>query len=122
MRSGPYLAEAARRSVQTWTSALGEPLLLDLDVEIGGRPLWIDVVEGVEQQSLHGQSRVPFPVSRDDEPGCGLGGGAIEHGLIRVHVIRPQESFVDVAGVVLPVLVGPVEAFGQPLLLLVRER
>ena len=35
--------------------------------------------------------------------------GALEDGLVGLHVLRPQLALVDVAGVVLPVLVGAVE-------------
>ena len=47
--------------------------------------------------------------------------GAVQQGLIGLLILGPQLPLVDVGRVVLPVLVGPVQPFGEPLLLLVER-
>ena len=49
-----------------------------------------------------------------------VGGGPLQHDLVGLLVGRPQLALVEVAGVVLPELVRPLQAFGQPCLLFVE--
>ena len=84
--------------------------LLGLDVEVGRRPLRVDLLEGVEQQLLHRPPRVPLAVRRHDVPRRGVGRAAGQRGLVGLLVVVPAQPLVDVAGVVLPVLVRAVRA------------
>ncbi len=79
----------------------------------------IDVFEGIQQERLDGQTCVPLAVGGHDEPRRLGGRGAREHRLVGRHVLVPQAALIDVAGVVLPMLVGSVQPLPQPALLLV---
>src|SRR5690606_776396 len=94
----------ASRSAESG-SARGEPLLLRLYVEVGRRPLRVDLLQRIDQQLLHRKARVPLVVRGHDVPGRLGRGSALEDVTVRLHVVVPEQTFVDVAGVVLPVLV-----------------
>ncbi len=83
------------------------------DVEVGLRPLRGHALEVLDQQLLHRPVAVPLAVGRHDVPGRGLGGAALERRLVGLLVVVPQRALVQVAGVVLPVLVGAVQPVGS---------
>ena len=105
----PHRARRLTTTVRRLDSALGEPLLLHLDVEVGRRPGEVHRPQRLEQQLLHGETGIPLVVGRHDVPRRAHGRRLVDDGLVGLHVVQPVAALVDVAGVVLVVLVRSAE-------------